>query len=588
MHYLRLCFSLSITVCMLGPIGLASPARGAAPTVAAAMPPPPRVIVPDQFATIQLGIDSGADTVLVRSGVYSETPVINRKLVLLRHPDDLVALPEVDGVTLAAQPNTLNPCVIGFLHSRGPLHINVPNAGEAQVAIQSCALDRSITAIPDAGVDLTVQDCFIQRPITLSLSRIVFKNNHVVGGGLTVRANGINDSSIEGNVIEGPADAGIRFINPNQSPTIKGNNVSGVIDGIVVENPFFTAIKDNVVQHCVGHGIRALSGIFLTLDRNWVSGCGGNGFDIIRSDAVWQDNRVDSIGLAGIHVDGSGLDYQDIRRTLVTRTGGHGIHIEGEIDSLTLTSNVVRFTNGDGVLIGSGSHVKAQGNVIGRCGARGLAATLAASLRVRSNTVYLNGGAGLELGGSPTDSVDHNVSYGNATYGLHWMGAGSPRSVCNDWFGNRTAQTLGTLPGASDLSVDPLFCDLPHDSVHVSQFSPVLNPVGCGLIGARGQGCTQATSVPGDGPELRVAFGARPTPATGSVHFSWSGLGRAVELSVYDVSGAKRWSIDLGAQVTSYAWRCTDSRGRRLAPGAYYAMLRSGPSRSVARLVLVR
>ena len=40
------------------------------------------VIVPDEVSTVQLAIDSGADTVLVREGAYPETPNVERNLVL--------------------------------------------------------------------------------------------------------------------------------------------------------------------------------------------------------------------------------------------------------------------------------------------------------------------------------------------------------------------------------------------------------------------------------------------------------------------------------------------------------------------------
>jgi hypothetical protein len=41
------------------------------------------VVVPDDLPTVQSAIDSGADTVLIRDGTYSERPVIDRAVVLL-------------------------------------------------------------------------------------------------------------------------------------------------------------------------------------------------------------------------------------------------------------------------------------------------------------------------------------------------------------------------------------------------------------------------------------------------------------------------------------------------------------------------
>src|SRR5438552_8336785 len=40
------------------------------------------VVVPDAFPTVQLGIDSGADSVLIRAGFYPERPLVDHEVVL--------------------------------------------------------------------------------------------------------------------------------------------------------------------------------------------------------------------------------------------------------------------------------------------------------------------------------------------------------------------------------------------------------------------------------------------------------------------------------------------------------------------------
>src|SRR5438046_2946415 len=40
-------------------------------------------IVPDDFSTLQVAIDSGVDTVLIRAGTYPERPVVDRAVALL-------------------------------------------------------------------------------------------------------------------------------------------------------------------------------------------------------------------------------------------------------------------------------------------------------------------------------------------------------------------------------------------------------------------------------------------------------------------------------------------------------------------------
>ena len=68
-------------------------------------------------------------------------------------------------------------------------------------------------------------------------------------------------------------------------------------------------------------------------------------------------------------------------------------------------------------------------------------------------------------------------------------GPGTIGLGCNDWFGNVAGAVSGADPGATDLALDPLFCDVTQGDVHLSALSPLLNAAGCGQIGALGQGC---------------------------------------------------------------------------------------------------
>ena len=76
-----------------------------------------------------------------------------------------------------------------------------------------------------------------------------------------------------------------------------------------------------------------------------------------------------------------------------------------------------------------------------------------------------------------------------------------------------------------------------------------------------------------------------PSPARGTVHFSFSGTGEG-ELSIVDVLGrrvATPWRGVIG-QDESAAWSTRDEAA--FPSGVYFAILRSGIERSVRRVVI--
>src|SRR5439155_17004496 len=78
---------------------------------------------------------------------------------------------------------------------------------------------------------------------------------------------------------------------------------------------------------------------------------------------------------------------------------------------------------------------------------------------------------------------------GNGQWGLSVGGAGPVALACNDWFANKLGAINGVAPGSTDLSVDPLFCEVDSADVRLDSASPLVNVAGCGQIGALGVGC---------------------------------------------------------------------------------------------------
>jgi hypothetical protein len=106
------------------------------------------------------------------------------------------------------------------------------------------------------------------------------------------------------------------------------------------------------------------------------------------------------------------------------------------------------------------------------------------------NTLFRNGGSGVELVQPPGYcAVEKNIGFENEEWGLKVEASGVGQVACNDWFGNGLGSVSGVAVGASDLSVDPLFCNADSADVGLLSASPLVNASGCGQIGALGVGC---------------------------------------------------------------------------------------------------
>ena len=278
--------------------------------------------------------------------------------------------------------------------------------------------------------------------------------------------------------------------------------------------------------------------------------------------------------------------------------GGISIAYDGNATgepSLDAQNNTVVGAGGDGLSASvpattSFFHAwRVSSNVVGRATGGGI--TLSApsvAVMLESNTAYDNHGDGLGLAAAASDSVDHNIAYRNGGAGLHLTNGIQVTQGCNDWFGNRGISGWGAdaVPAPTDVAVDPQFCDVTHDDVALVSGSPLLVAAGCGLIGALGLGC-QARS-----PDAEVSkdlqLRTRPQPAAGSTTFSWDPAASASELLIFDATGALRWRAAVSAGAATLNWNAADSRGRRLAPGVYFARLRTRGGEGMARVIVVR
>lgn len=547
----------------------------AAATPAAAL----TVTVPDDYATIQAALDAGADQVYVADGDYHEVVSATHDVELLPKPPawslSPLPMPRVDGLEIHHESGLDRIYVRGF-HFTGPVKLYTAcDFGEA--FFEGCRMDAGITTPAACGLGqaLRLRGCLIFGGVDVTLYYPDFAGNTVVDGGIFVRANG--GGTVRDNLVLGPADYGISSPTVDGYVVVTGNVVRNTTEGILTQGG---RVSDNLVEDCTGTAYRTFGGGFgtPTLERNVARRCGGHGFDIAEFGYV-RGNTVEDAGSCGVHGGTDAIFFvagNDIRGT-----GSHGIWLEG--DAMPLSGNTVLNAGGDGILTSGPAYL----NVVGRSAGRGIVAGGAAV----GNTSFLNAGAGCEIGHDGNhagpDSVSHNIAFGNVGHGLVWSGGGTPVVDCNDWFANSAGATSGIPPGPTDLAVDPMFCDVPGDDVHLAAGSPLAGAPGCGPIGALGVGCAAPVGVDPAAPEQALRFEVRPLPARGDMDFTWRPEAGEVRVDVYDVTGALRWSGRGDGSAGRLHWDGRDLHGTPLSPGVYFAR-GNAAARGGARIVLIR
>jgi hypothetical protein len=408
-------------------------------------------VVPDSFPTIQAGIDSWRDTVLVRAGHYDEDLVLHSGVILAAIPSEAGGdTVETGGLSLhygkyedfPGLPDRRLIDVRGF-HFAGPVR-KEQGSRYGHIAFAACRMDSGVSLPLSAYTNhVSINSCTILNGVSITMyGSASLTNNTVLGGGIYVSAEGTY--TIRGNHVHGPAAYGIRAWSDGDG-FLDSNTVIGADVGLYRPGPGsgFGPVRDNTITDGSGSGIVSDTD-YGTIEGNLVQNCGGYGIDTFGGNPV----RWNII--------------------LACQTGGIRIRVR------------------------SGS---LGGNVVGRCGGTGI--EVPANLDgtgfcyVRRNTCYLNSGPGFSIA-APNADITNNIAYGNLGVGLSYLGAGTPSLACNDWFANTGGATSGTLPGPTDLAVDPLFCDQGQNDVHLSAGSPLLGASDCGPIGVLGQGCRGA------------------------------------------------------------------------------------------------
>ena len=577
---------------------------------------PSSVIVPDQYPTVQGAIDSRAafqlepDTVFVRDGDYPEAIVCHGRDIPVHRRLVLLMLPALDGHTgRTAMPRLSSfraagdvACTIRGFHFRGTVSF-ATTGSLADFHLESCRVDSGLTIGELVGPGYAnglayISGCQIWSGVRfLHPAQFEFIGNTVIGDGVSGSYSG--SGIVNENYIAGPAEAGIGVLEPGCSSAclqIEHNTVAGTTEGIVT---YDATVLDNTVVGCASNAFHLYGGR-ASFVRNRAVRCGGHGF-LIEGSAQFNGNEVDSLGGDGIFMDGPVTVAAD--SNTIRNVGGRGIAGLAVV-SASLRANRILGVTGDAVdIVGQqsptpGPTVAAIGNVIGHNGGRGVAISgsgIGATLQ--SNTVYACQGAGLVVDGilSDTARVDHNIFAGNRGYGFEWSGTGPLALDCNDWFGNTAGAVSVASPGPADLQVDPLFCRVDADSVRLMNDSPLLNALGCGLIGALGEGCVDpatGTLTPG-GPQAPAEHFSLallppvPNPARRGARIAYTLPSEmAVRVKVLDVAGRIVAELADGTQAAGRHEVVWGGPATAARAGVYFVRLEAGGQRFLRRTII--
>jgi hypothetical protein len=536
-----------------------------------------QVHVPGDYSTIQAAINSGATLVYIADGHYYETLSIQRSVTLLPEPPADAyhpsPIPHVTAMNITRN-NTDYPVVyVRGLHFTGLVSQTNAYTRYGSTTLEGCKLDGGFTTYGSSGVEdaIRIRSCVITGDVYLYAYHNDFSGNMVWKGSVDVHSNGGNGALARNNLVIGPSAVGIASTSPDVAGSVTDNIVLGTTTGYSIVTG---TVSTNAAIECGTGYANSGTGGSRTFSGNSALKC-GIGINLTATMGVnaISANSIDSSSTYGIHT-APGV-VSTCTSNGVRNSGSHGIWMEGDGDP---TSNSVLSSGGNGIR----AHDRAERNTVGRSVQHGIVAAEA-----RHNTVYLSSGAGYYINGAAPDTISNNIGYGNASYGIIWAGTGTPRLACNDWYANSLGSTSGVSMGATDLSADPLFCDLATNYVYLRTTSPCANPAGCGQIGSRVVACGAAVDAPPLGEET-VRFSVVPNPSQRDVEMHWARSNVPSRIEVYDLTGALRFRSELPGETTQFRWAGEDGAHRALPGGVYFVRRTAGDVVENARVVIAR
>lgn len=426
-----------LTICVL--------ALAAAPVAAVT------VIVPDDFATVQAAIDSGADTVFIREGSYPEAPSAYRGITLLGVGE---GRPYLGGLAISNPYEwlSLNWSVTG-IDFAGPVTIATFNfrARFINVALTDCGLGSGLQHVMN-------EDAYDINVLSLTRCRLAAASSAVA-----------TDIIMHADTVDAGVDWYLSGVLRVTDSWFRGGpNVALYAHGEIIDGEIRSCLFEDYNTAIVSAG----------LDSHYPDGfvIASNSVRRMRGAAIIASCNAATLSHNTVIDCGEGLR--------ITQSG-----------NLRLRDNTILRCGRFGLLLDQPEALVAERNIVGHCGGSAIVIRGAsqADFSFTNNTLIDNAGSGFELleySVMDTAVFRSNLVAWNARYGLLIQG---PRTSvmlgCNDWFANDSGSVAGATESGDDLELNPWLCDLQADDFTLFSDSPLLARPGCGQIGARGSGC---------------------------------------------------------------------------------------------------
>jgi hypothetical protein len=273
--------------------------------------------------------------------------------------------------------------------------------------------------------------------------------------------------------------------------------------------------------------------------------------------------------------------------------GARGARVE---EGALLLEDVDLREAGTGVVV-DGGRLHLRGGLITACGRA--ARQGGGDLRLERCTVVDQELGLFVASGAATTRIDASIfARMDGTLMEVQDGAPAPVIACTDFwgFGGNPALFVGMEDPrgqAGNLQVDPLFCDAPGGDYALASLSPLLDSVGCGAVGAFGEGCSvPAVAAPAVARPRCVLQRVWPNPFNprATILFTTARDGR-VALGVFDARGRRVRSLVDGfrpAGTHRVVWDGTDESGCLVAGGVYRLRLDADGAVDARPVVLLK
>lgn len=534
------------------------------------------ILVPDDYPTIQAGIDAAAvgDTVLVARGTYFE--IINMKAdVNLRSETgqaDCVVIDgggyDIGGVVRFVDLYS-SPLLEGFTLTNGGHH--GLEVYRTDPVIRNCIITGNTTNTHGGGV-------YVHRG-SPSFFNCEISDNHAV-----MVSGGVSTSN--GSVV---SMTGCQIVG-NSSGWYGGGLVIG--EGSILND---CLISGNRSKSGSGGGIVCAGHVVLEsclINRNtaqvngggvFVSGEEGGGANAEFLNCIISDNR----SLYG---------------------SGGGIYSEGNptLTGCKIWGNVAEDGNGGGMSLEGSPKLfgcLVVDNIANKYGG-GLYCTPTDSARVKrcsiiGNSAKVNGG-GIYSYGRMLSLTQNIIAFSRKGAGLYCYGDNSGVIIWQcDVFGNEGGDQICGIEVGGNFSADPLFCDLASGNMELDFGSPCLLGPGPNyfVIGAEGLGdCSVAPVEDVDLPdsalsELLGQNHPNPFNPRTAIPFYLESSGTP-RLQIFDLGGRRVRTLLAGDLIEAgqreIIWNGRDDSGHSVPSGIYFYRLDTGTLSRTRRMVLMK